>query len=74
MTSPTQGWAADVYVADTAPSTLDGWGAPVASASDIGGDATFDLHGTTGRVVLLWITALGDPPYRAQIDELSIAT
>jgi tRNA A-37 threonylcarbamoyl transferase component Bud32 len=74
VTSPTQGWAAEVYVAETGASSLDGWGSPVASASDLRGDATFDLRGSTGRAVLLWFTSLGDPPYRAQIDELSITT
>ncbi len=74
VSSPTQGWAGQVYVADAAADSLDGWGTPVAGATGIGGDVVFDLHGTTGRAVLLWITSLGDAPYRAQIDELSITT
>ena len=74
VTSPTQGWSATVYVADDTPSTLDGWGAPVTSAADISGDTTFALNGAKGRTVLLWVTELGGAPYRAQIDELSIAT
>jgi eukaryotic-like serine/threonine-protein kinase len=76
VTSPTQGWAASVYVSDAAavPTTLGGWGSPVAHGSGIAGDATFDLRGRTGRHVLLWITDLGDgtPPVHAQVDELHL--
>ncbi len=76
VTSPTQQWAANVYVSDaaTAPTNLSGWGAPVDHRSGIGGDTSFNLHGHTGRYVLLWITDLGDGPprVRATIDELQV--
>ena len=42
------------------------------SASDIDGGATFDLGGTEGRAVLLWITQLGSSPNRMQVDELVV--
>jgi serine/threonine-protein kinase len=76
VTSPTQGWAASVYEsdADTAPSSLAGWGSAVATRSSIAGSVNFDLHRQTSRYVLLWITDLGDGPPRvhAEIDELSV--
>jgi serine/threonine-protein kinase len=77
VTSPTRDWAASVYVAPAGgavPSTLDGWGRPVDQRSGIDGDGVFDLDGTRGRAVLLWITDLGDAPprVRAEIDELSV--
>jgi hypothetical protein len=57
--SPSSGWAASIYVAAGDPGTLDGWGAPVASAEGIDGGATFDLRGAEGDSVLIWITDLG---------------
>lgn len=61
--SPTQGWAAEVYVAGdrTVWEGEAGLVDPVASASDIRGDALFDLGGIEGGYVLLWITDLGEP-------------
>jgi serine/threonine protein kinase len=77
IASPTQGWAAEAYVAPSGgavPSTLDGWGQPLDQRTGINGDAIFDLGGTPGRAVLLWITDLGDGPprVRAEIDEISV--
>ncbi len=62
VTSPNRGWSAAVYVADSPRTEAppDGWGLPVATETDIGGDAAFDLKGTVGSVVLLWITDLGE--------------
>lgn len=60
VTSPTQGWAASVYVASQPANGLDGWGNPVDDQEGIAGDATFDLQGHNGAAVLLWITDLGD--------------
>ncbi len=60
VTSPTRDWAAEVYVAEEVASALSGWGPPVATAQNIGGDARFDLDGARGAAVLLWITDLGD--------------
>jgi serine/threonine-protein kinase len=72
--SPTQGWAAQIYLSDdsTAPTSLDGWGAAVTARDQIDGSTTFDLGGHTARSVLVWITDLGDGPplVRAEIDEL----
>ena len=60
MSSPTKGYAAEVYVADAFQPTLAGWGHPVDVKSGIDGDATFDLKDTRGAAVLIWITDLGD--------------
>lgn len=78
--SPTQDWAAQVYVADTAGTTLAAWGDPIDQKTGIAGDATFDLKGTKGRQILLWITDLGSGPpanspppnVNVQITELTI--
>jgi hypothetical protein len=68
--SPSTGWAARVYVADDVGGSLPAWGEPVAGASGLEGDATFDLGGVEGRAVLLWITDLGNGPGRVEIAEL----
>jgi serine/threonine-protein kinase len=75
--SPSNDWAASVYVADAPAASLDGWGQPVTQRSGIApGTTTFDLGGRSGRVVLLWITDLGDSQPRAKttIHELTVTT
>jgi hypothetical protein len=62
VTSPTQDWAASVYVSDQSHTTLADWGQPVDQKANIAGNATFDLHGTQGQYILLWITDLGTGP------------
>ena len=68
VVSPTQGWAAEVYVSSQAGGTLADWGEPVTSQDGIGGTTSFDLGGTEGAVVLLWITDLGDGPPRVSTE------
>jgi eukaryotic-like serine/threonine-protein kinase len=58
--TPSVGWRAEVYVADSDPGNLEGWGQPVATfqESDAGTNrVTFDR---TGGAVLLWFTRAGD--------------
>jgi eukaryotic-like serine/threonine-protein kinase len=58
--TPSAGWHAEVYVADSDPGSLEGWGDPVATfeESDSGTNTvTFDA---TGGAVLLWFTRAGD--------------
>jgi serine/threonine protein kinase len=62
VSSPTQSWAAQVYLSDQQHAVLDDWGPPVAELSGIRGDATFDLGGKQGPFILLWITDLGTGP------------
>lgn len=58
--SPTQNWAAAVYVAEAAGDELADWGAPVDSKTAIDGGTVFDLQGRRGGAVLLWITDPGE--------------
>lgn len=60
VTSPSQGWTADVYVLDERPSgELDSWDPPVAT-TDAAGAAAIGLDGAEGRLVLLWLTRTDD--------------
>ncbi|MGQ0520480.1 MAG: protein kinase domain-containing protein [Actinomycetota bacterium] len=69
--SATSGWAAAVYVADGPAAQLEGWGEPVATRSGIAGDTAFDLRGTRGAAVLLWITDPGTQ-HRAEVAEVTV--
>jgi serine/threonine-protein kinase len=71
--SPTQGWAARVYVADAPRPTLADWGSPVAQASGIGGSAAFDLRHRQAGAVLIWITDTGTP-HKVEITEVRLTT
>jgi eukaryotic-like serine/threonine-protein kinase len=62
VTSPSQDWAASVYVADNAGGALADWGEPAAELSGIKGNATFNLGGAKGQYLLLWITELATGP------------
>ena len=75
VTSPTTGWAAEVYVTDEPGGTLGDWGEPVAAGSGLGGNAVFELGGVEGGSVLVWITDLGDGPprVRMEISEIVVA-
>ena len=68
VASPTQGWAAQVYVTERPGAALADWGEPVAEQADIAGNATFDLQGKQGRFVLLWLTDLGNAPPRVYVE------
>ena len=73
VTSPSTGWSAEVLVSDTAKSTRDEWGQPVAAKRGIDdGTTTFDLGGRTGGAVLLWITDLGDGDGSLSVGELRV--
>ncbi len=47
---------AEVVVADASRSSRAAWGSAVATRKGVGANATFDLDGTTGAAVLVWIT------------------
>ena len=72
VSSPTKGYAVEVYVADAFQPTLAGWGRPVDVRSGIDGDTTFDLKDTRGAAVLIWITDLGEARV-AQINEVRVS-
>jgi len=66
VTSPTNDWSAEVYVAAQPADALAGWGAPVARIDGTpAGRTDVDLGDTDGRAVLIWITDRGDAPGRA---------
>jgi hypothetical protein len=71
--SPTVGWSAEVYVADSVPDppALAPWGPPVAARQGGSGTTTFDLGGRRGGAILFWLTDLG-PGAQTSIDELSL--
>jgi len=73
--SPSSGWSVEAYVATGAPTTLLGWGPAVASATDIHGSLTLDLHRARGNAVLLWITQLKDtPPWQVTITDVIVTS
>ena len=79
ITSPTNGWAVQIYVADAPQPDLPSWGDPVAEETGIAaGTTTFDLGGHKGAAVLIWITNVGGGPpdnagrTHAQIAEISV--
>jgi len=59
VTSPSRGWSASVYVADTPKDAVQGWGPAVGAGRVSGQSTSFDLRGRSGAAVLLWITDLG---------------
>jgi eukaryotic-like serine/threonine-protein kinase len=72
VSSPSQDWTAEVYVADQAGSALGDWGDPVTVNENIEtSDVVFDLGGRSGGYVLLWITrpANDGDKYRVRIAE-----
>jgi hypothetical protein len=70
--SPTPGWDAEIYESDgSPPSELSGWGQPVATVSDGGGNETVTLPGKPAQSFLIWITKpphAKDDPGRYQME------
>ena len=74
VTSPSNGWSAEVLVAASPQPTRAAWGAPVATKRGIDrGTSTFDLGGRTGGAVLVWITDLGEGNSVVSIGELALS-
>lgn len=78
LTPPDYGsYSAQIYVSDAPQASLDAWGEPVASRTDPGTDATFDLGGASGSAVLVWFTDLpnvqgSDAKWRLKIGEAEL--
>lgn len=72
VTSPSPGWSAEVYVAGQAAADLAGWGEPVAVGDIAAGATTFDLAGSNGAEVLVWITRLPENG-RAEISDIAVS-
>ena len=60
LDSPTTGWSVEIYVSAEVGQTLADWGPPVGGGEGLDVDPEFPLDGIEGRVVLVWITDLGD--------------
>ncbi|MBV8959940.1 MAG: serine/threonine protein kinase [Actinobacteria bacterium] len=73
VASPTQGWAAQIYVSDVSHPALGDWGKPVATKTGINGNATFDLGNHEGGAVLVWITDTG-VDRKAEVADIQITT
>ncbi|MBM3661749.1 MAG: serine/threonine protein kinase [Actinobacteria bacterium] len=76
--SSDNGWNGSIYVIDgEAAESIDlGTISPAAVVQDVRGTLDLATGGATGRIILLWITQLGDPAdggHRVQIDEFSAA-
>ncbi len=67
VTTTTENWSAEVYIADELPFPPDyigefspeQWGDEIGGVSGVSGDTTIDLDRTTGSFVLVWITDHG---------------
>ena len=72
VTSTSQAWSAQVYVAGAPAAALSEWGQPVGRAAGVDGDLEVDLDGRRGSAVLLWFT---DPGRTGQVvvSELGLA-
>jgi eukaryotic-like serine/threonine-protein kinase len=58
--TPSVGWQAQVYVADSDPGTLEGWGEPVATFTDSASGTNRVTFDETAGAALLWFTRAGD--------------
>jgi serine/threonine-protein kinase len=74
ITSTSNDWTADVYVADTPRDSLEAWGQPVEHKEGVQkGTVSFDLHGKRAGAVLVWFTDLGDEPPRTHLQVAEVA-
>jgi hypothetical protein len=71
LTSPTPQYNVSVYVANSSPSQLSGWGQPTATVTNAPGRAVVPLHGRQGSHVLVWFTRLS-PTNVVQIGEAQL--
>jgi serine/threonine-protein kinase len=76
VTSPSSGWAAEVFVSSAPVATgqpLSAWGSPVATQTDVAAGGTkFSLGARRGQYVLFWLTNLG-PADQTVISELTLS-
>ncbi|HEY3702953.1 MAG TPA: protein kinase [Acidimicrobiales bacterium] len=71
LTSPTPQYDASVYVANSSPSQLSGWGQPAATVTNAPARAVVPLHGRQGSHVLVWFTRLS-PTNLVQIGQAQL--
>jgi hypothetical protein len=73
--SPSEGWSAEVYVSNAIPESpsMSPWGRVLDNkARTVPGWTTFNLGGTQGSAVLLWLTYLG-PAAQVRINEIQVS-
>ena len=66
------GWSAEVAVSDTVHDNRADWGEAVDSETGIDGSATFDLDGSNGAAILVWITDQGDGNSSVTVGEVEV--
>jgi serine/threonine protein kinase len=71
VTTPMEGWSAEVFVANGFSSDLSGWGRPLDPKHGVNGDCTFSFPAKRGSWVLFWMLNPG-PTYRATVDKLTV--
>jgi len=64
------GYVAEIYVADRPGADLQSWGRPRSGP----GNGTFSLGGASGRYVLVWFTSLPevDGSYKVEVSEITV--
>jgi serine/threonine protein kinase len=73
LTSPTPSYDLNVYVSDSSPSVLAGWGQPVSTMTGAPARAVLSLHGRSGSSVLVWFTRLS-PSNLVRIGEAQVTS
>jgi putative peptidoglycan lipid II flippase len=69
------GWSMQVYAsASGPPSTLQGWGKPIAEVANMETDTNVELNARSAKYYLIWITKLATGPdgYSVQINEVGL--
>jgi hypothetical protein len=71
VTTPMEGWSAEVFTGDEKYPVVGKWGRVIAEQLDIDGGTTFSLGGRKASFVLLWMLDPG-PLARAVVDKVSV--
>ncbi len=71
VSTPMEGWSAEVFTAGSDASTLSGWGQPRSRLASVHGDAVFDLGRQKASWVLFWMIDPG-PTRQAVVRKLSV--
>ncbi len=71
VSTPMDGWSAEVFTAGSDPGTLGGWGQPLSRQTSINGNAVFSLGDKRASWVLFWMIDPG-PSRQAVVRRLSL--
>jgi len=71
VSTPMDGWSAEVFTASSGSGTLSGWGQPLSRQASVNGDAVFPLGDKRAGWVLLWMIDPG-PTRQAVVGRLSV--